>query len=242
VPFSHIKGEKMFVDIPSVQIRGYRSATEINQAMGRVYNYMFLAVAVSMIVSLAVASSAAAMALFFGPVTKWITMFAPLLFVFLVPIAINSGIPREGAIALLLAFAGVMGLSLSAIMAVFTGMSVVTAFLGAAVLFGTMSLYGYFTKRSLDSMGKYLLIGLIAIIIASIINIFIGSSLMQMIISAVAIVLFMALTAYDTQQIREQLSYMDENHRAEIIGALSLYLNFINIFTSLLQLTGSRNE
>ena len=232
----------MFVDIPSVQIRGYRSATEINQAMGRVYNYMFLAVAVSMIVSLAVASSAAAMALFFGPVTKWITMFAPLLFVFLVPIAINSGIPREGAIALLLAFAGVMGLSLSAIMAVFTGMSVVTAFLGAAVLFGTMSLYGYFTKRSLDSMGKYLLIGLIAIIIASIINIFIGSSLMQMIISAVAIVLFMALTAYDTQQIREQLSYMDENHRAEIIGALSLYLNFINIFTSLLQLTGSRNE
>lgn len=232
----------MFVDIPSVQIRGYRSATEINQAMGRVYNYMFLAVAVSMIVSLAVASSAAAMALFFGPVTKWITMFAPLVFVFIVPIAINSGIPREGAIALLLAFAGVMGLSLSAIMAVFTGMSVVTAFLGAAVLFGTMSLYGYFTKRSLDSMGKYLLIGLIAIIIASIINIFIGSSLMQMIISAVAIVLFMALTAYDTQQIREQLSYMDENHRAEIIGALSLYLNFINIFTSLLQLTGSRNE
>jgi FtsH-binding integral membrane protein len=232
----------MFVDIPSVQIRGYRSATEVNQAMGRVYNYMFLAVAVSMIVSLAVASSAAAMALFFGPVTKWITMFAPLVFVFLVPMAINSGIPREGAIALLLAFAGVMGLSLSAIMAVFTGMSVVTAFLGAAVLFGTMSLYGYFTKRSLDSMGKYLLIGLIAIIIASIINIFIGSSLMQMIISAVAIVLFMALTAYDTQQIREQLSYMDENHRAEIIGALSLYLNFINIFTSLLQLTGSRNE
>jgi len=232
----------MFVDIPSVQIRGYRSATEVNQAMGRVYNYMFLAVAVSMIVSLAVASSAAAMALFFGPVTKWITMFAPLVFVFLVPIAINSGIPREGAIALLLAFAAVMGLSLSAIMAVFTGMSVVTAFLGAAVLFGTMSLYGYFTKRSLDSIGKYLLIGLIAIIIASIINIFIGSSLMQMIISAVAIVLFMALTAYDTQQIREQLSYMDENHRAEIIGALSLYLNFINIFTSLLQLTGSRNE
>ena len=87
----------MFVDIPSVQIRGYRSATEVNQAMGRVYNYMFLAVAVSMIVSLAVASSPAAMALFFGPITKWITMFAPLVFVFLVPMAINSGIAREGA-------------------------------------------------------------------------------------------------------------------------------------------------
>ena len=232
----------MFVDIPSVRIRGYRSAMEVNQAMGRVYNYMFLAVAVSMIVSLAVASSAAAMALFFGPVTKWITMFAPLVFVFIVPMAINSGIAREGAVALLLAFAAIMGLSLSAFMAVFTGMSVATAFLGASVLFGTMSLYGYFTKNSLDSWGKYLFIGVIAIVIASVINIFIGSSVVAMVISAVAIVLFLGLTAYDTQRIREEVSYADENHRAEVLGALSLYLNFVNIFTSLLNLTGSRND
>lgn len=232
----------MFDTVADWTSRSYRSVAEVNAAMGRVYNYMFLAVATSMIVSLAVASSAAAMAIFFGPVTKWITMFAPLVFIFLVPMAINSGIGREGAIALLLGFAAVMGLSLSAFMALFTGMSVFTAFLGASVLFGTMSLYGYFTKRSLDSFGKYLLIGLIAIIIASIINIFIGSSLMQMVISAIAIVLFMALTAYDTQRIREQVSYADENHRAEVLGALSLYLNFINIFTSLLQLTGSRSD
>lgn len=220
----------------------YRSAGEINSAMGRVYNYMFLAVAVSMIVSLAVASSPAAMALFFGPITKWITIFAPLLFVFLVPVAINAGIPKEGAIALLLGFAGVMGLSLSAIMAIYTGMSIVTAFLGAGVLFGTMSLYGYFTKQSLDSWGKYLLVGLIAIIICSIINVFVGSSLAQMVISAIAIVLFMALTAYDTQQIREMVSVSEQDHRPEILGALSLYLNFINIFTSLLQLFGSKDE
>jgi len=165
-----------------------------------------------------------------------------LVFVFLVPMAINSGIAREGAVALLLAFAGIMGLSLSAFMAVFTGMSVATAFLGASVLFGTMSLYGYFTKNSLDSWGKYLFIGIIAIVIASVINIFIGSSVAAMVISAVAIVLFLGLTAYDTQQIREQVSYADENHRAEVLGALSLYLNFINIFTSLLNLTGSRND
>lgn len=220
----------------------YRSAGEINSAMGRVYNYMFLAVAVSMIVSLAVASSPATMALFFGPITKWITIFAPLLFVFLVPVAINAGIPKEGAIALLLGFAGVMGLSLSAIMAIYTGMSIVTAFLGAGVLFGTMSLYGYFTKQSLDSWGKYLLVGLIAIIICSIINVFVGSSLAQMVISAIAIVLFMALTAYDTQQIREMVSVSEQDHRPEILGALSLYLNFINIFTSLLQLFGSKDE
>lgn len=220
----------------------YRSATELNAAMGRVYNYMALAVAVSMIVSLAVAASPAMMSLFFGPITRWITMFAPLVFVFLVPMAINSGVGRAGAIALLLGFAAVMGLSMSAIMSVFTGMSVATAFLGAAVLFGTMSLYGYFTKTSLDSMGKYLFIGLIAVVIASIINIFIGSSVMAMVISAVAIVVFLGLTAYDTQQIRQSLSLAEQDHRAEILGALSLYLNFVNIFQSLLQLFGVRDD
>ena len=229
----------MFYD--TVGTVAYRTAAELNAAMGRVYNYMFLAVAVSMIVSLAVAASPAAMAIFFGPVTRWITMFAPLVFIFLVPMAINSGIAREGAIALLLAFAAVMGLSLSALMAVFTGMSVFTAFLGASVLFGTMSIYGYFTKRSLDSFGKYLMIGLIALIIVSVINVFIGSSVTSMAISAIAIVLFLGLTAYDTQRIREELSY-DSDHRSEVLGALSLYLNFINIFTSLLNLTGSRND
>jgi len=229
----------MFYD--TVGTVAYRTAAELNAAMGRVYNYMFLAVAVSMIVSLAVAASPAAMAIFFGPITKWITMFAPLVFVFVVPMAINSGINREAAIALLLAFAAIMGLSLSAFMAVFTGFSVFTAFLGASVLFGTMSVYGYFTKRSLDSFGKYLMIGLIAIIIASVVNIFIGSSMASMVISAIAIVLFLGLTAYDTQRIREELGY-DSDHRSEVLGALSLYLNFINIFTSLLNLTGSRND
>ena len=229
----------MFYD--TVGTVAYRTAAELNAAMGRVYNYMFLAVAVSMIVSLAVAASPAAMAIFFGPVTRWITMFAPLVFIFVVPMAINSGVGRGGAIALLLGFAAIMGLSLSAFMAVFTGMSVFTAFLGASVLFGTMSVYGYFTKRSLDSFGKYLMIGFIAIIIASIVNIFIGSSMASMVISAIAIVLFLGLTAYDTQRIREELGY-DSDHRSEVLGALSLYLNFINIFTSLLNLTGSRND
>jgi len=224
----------------TTEIVNYRSAIEINAAMGRVYNYMALSVAVSMIVSLAVASSAVAMTIFFGPITKWITVFAPLLFVFLVPIAINAGIPREGALAMLLGFATLMGLSVSGLVALFTGYSVFTAFLGAAVLFGTMSFYGYFTKQSLDSWGKYLLIGLIAIIICSLINMFIGSSFAQQIISTIAIILFMGLTAYDTQRIREEVSVEGQDHKAEILGALSLYLNFINIFTSLLQLTGSK--
>lgn len=220
----------------------YKTATEINTAMSRVYNYMFISVALSMIVSLYVASSPAVMSIFFGPITKWITIFAPLLFVFLVPIAINAGISKEGAMALLFLFAGVMGLSLSALVSLFTSMSIFTAFLGAAVLFGTMSLYGYFTKQSLDSWGKYLLVAVIALIITSIINIFIGSTILQTIISAIAVLVFMALTAYDTQQIREQVSIVDQDHRVEVLGALSLYLNFINIFTSLLQLFGLKEE
>jgi len=220
----------------------YRNASEINAAMGRVYNYMFLATAVSMIVSLFVASSATAMAIFFGPVTKWITIFAPLVFCFIVPMAISSGISKQAALALLMLFAAVIGLSLSGLIAAYTGMSVFTAFLGAVVLFGVMSFYGYFTKSSLDSMGKYLFIGLIAIVIASVINIFIGSSMFAMVISAIAIVIFLGLTAYDTQRIREDVSVGDSDHRSEILGALSLYLNLINIFTSLLQLTGSKQE
>jgi hypothetical protein len=223
-------------------LTAYRSASEINSAMARVYNYMFLAVAVSMITSLAVASSPAAMAMFFGPITKWITIFAPLVFIFLVPIAINSGIAKQGAIALLLLFAAVMGLSLSGLIAVFTGASVFTAFLGATILFGVMSFYGYFTKSSLDSLGKYLFIGLIAIIIASIINIFIGSGWLGILISSIAIVIFLGLTAYDTQRIREEVSMDDSDHKAEVLGALTLYLNFINLFTNLLQLTGTKQE
>jgi hypothetical protein len=162
--------------------------------------------------------------------------------VFGIGIAINADPPRGVAFGLLLGFAALMGLSFATIFAVFQMGSIVTAFMGAAVLFGVMSLYGYFTKQSLDSWGKYLFVALIAIIIASIINIFLGNSVFQMIISALAIVIFMGLTAYDTQKIREMLAVPDPNGNAEITGALTLYLDFINIFLSLLQLFGDRKE
>jgi FtsH-binding integral membrane protein len=142
---------------------------------------------------------------------------------------------------LLAGFAAIMGLSFAVIFAVYTMASIFSAFMGASVLFGTMSFYGYFTKKDLDSLGKFMFVGLIAIIIASIINIFIGSSVMQMVISALAIVIFMGLTAYDTQQIREMVS-TDSSPAAEVLGALTLYLDFINIFLSLLQLFGDKKE
>jgi FtsH-binding integral membrane protein len=177
---------------------------------------------------------------FFTGVMKWVVIFAPLVFVMLVPIMLNSGIGRTGAVALLSAFAALMGLSFAVIFAVYTLGSIFTAFMGAGVLFGTMSFYGYFTKRNLDSMGQFMFIGLIAIVIASIINIFIGSTVMQMVISALAIIIFLGLTAYDTQKIREELYESGDTTIAEVSGALTLYLDFINLFLSLLQLFGEK--
>jgi hypothetical protein len=120
--------------------------------------------------------------------------------------------------------------------------SIVSAFMGAAILFGTMSFYGYFTKRSLDNFGSFLFVGLIAIIIASIVNIFIGSTVFAMVISALAILIFLGLTAYDTQRIRDELSVSGDNYLQEVQGALTLYLNFINIFLSLLNLFGEKKD
>ena len=220
----------------------YRTAEGINQAMGRVYSHMFLAVIVSLITSMLVASSPAAMAFFFTGWMKWVTMFAPLAAVFAVSMALNSNPSKSTAQLMLHGFAALMGLSFATIFAVFQLGSIVSAFMGAAILFGVMSFYGYFTKKSLDSVGKFMFVGLIAIIIASIANIFIGSGVFSMVISAIAIIVFLGLTAWDTQRIREELSMDADSSVAEVRGALSLYLNFINLFLSLLQLLGGKKE
>jgi FtsH-binding integral membrane protein len=150
--------------------------------------------------------------------------------------------PSKGVAQLCLhGFAALMGLSFATIFAVFTMGSIVSAFMGAAILFGVMSGYGYFTKQSLDSMGKFMIVGLIAICIASIVNIFIGSTVMQMVISALAIIIFLGLTAYDTQKIREEVS-VNTSDVVEITGALTLYMDFINLFINLLQLFGGRKD
>jgi FtsH-binding integral membrane protein len=217
----------------------YRSASEVNSAMGRVYGHMSLAVIVSMIVSYFVGTSPELLAFFFTGVMKWIVIFAPLVAIFGIAILLNASPTKQMAQLCLHGFAALMGLSFATIFAVFTMGSIVSAFMGAAILFGVMSGYGYFTKQSLDSMGKFMFVGLIAIILASIVNIFIGSTVMQMVISALAIIIFLGLTAYDTQKIREELS-METNDSAEIRGALTLYMDFINLFLNLLQLFGDR--
>jgi uncharacterized protein len=217
-----------------------RSASEINSAMGRVYGHMGLAVLVSMIASVLVASSPAVMAVLFGTGLKWVVMFAPLVAILGMSLAYER--MSKGTLQVLLyGFAVLMGLSFATIFIVYQIGSIVSAFMGAAILFGTLSFYGYFTKKDLSSWGTFLIVGLIALIITSIVNIFIGSSALAMTLSAIAIIIFLGLTAYDTQRIREMVTYENDG-KAEVMGALSLYLNFINIFLSLLQLFGNRND
>ena len=219
----------------------YRTATEINAAMSRVYSNMALAVFTSMIVSMLVASNTALMAFLFTGVVKWIVIFAPLAAIFAVGYVLGNNPSKFTAQLCLHGFAALMGLSFATIFVIYTAGSIASAFLGAGILFCVMSGYGYFTKKSLDSVGKYLFVALIAIIITSIVNIFIGSSLLQTIISAAAVVIFLGLTAYDTQKIREQLMESD-GPAIEVMGALTLYLDFINLFLSLLHLFGDRKE
>jgi FtsH-binding integral membrane protein len=219
----------------------YRSAEEINSAMGRVYGHMSLAVLVSMLIRYWIGTTPELLQFFFTGVLKWIVIFAPLAAIFGVSYVLANNPTKSTAQLCLHGFAALMGLSFSMIFAVFTMGSIVSAFMGAAILFGVMSGYGYFTKRSLDSVGRFMFVGLIAIIIASIVNIFIGSTVMQMVISALAIIIFLGLTAYDTQKIREELS-VETSDSAEVRGALTLYMDFINLFLNLLQLFGGRKE
>ena len=218
----------------------FRSAAQINSAMARVYGHMGLAVITSMIVSYLVGSNATLMEFFFTGAMKWLVIFAPLVAILGVSVAMER--MSKSALQLFLhGFAALMGLSFATIFVVYNMGSIVSAFMSAAVLFGVMSGYGYFTKKNLDSIGQFMFIGLIAIIIASIINIFIGSTVMQMVISAIAVIVFLGLTAYDTQKIREMVT-VDNDGRAEVAGALTLYLDFINLFLSLLQLFGGRKD
>jgi uncharacterized protein len=218
----------------------YRSAGEINTAMARVYGHMGLAIVTSMIVSLFVASSPGLMAFFFTGAMKWIVMFAPLVAILIASFNVEK-MSKTSVQFFLHGFAALMGLSFSTIFVVYQIGSIVSAFMAGAILFGLMSFYGYFTKKDLTSFGSLLFVGLIAIILASIVNIFLASSVFQMVISAIAIIVFLGLTAYDTQRIRSEVS-VENDGKMEVWGALSLYLNFINLFLSLLQLFGNKNE
>ncbi|MBD8066523.1 Bax inhibitor-1/YccA family protein [Devosia sp. PTR5] len=229
--------------------------------MLRVYNYMGIGLVVTGLVAWFAANAAVTTnadaaagqladgtlvtqwgALLFASPLQWVVMLAPLAFVLVLSFGINK-LSVPAAQGVFWAFAAVMGLSLSSIFLVYTGASIAKVFFITAATFGAMSLYGYTTKRDLTSMGNFLMMGLIGIIIASVVNIFLGSSMLDFAISVLGVLIFVGLTAYDTQKIKESYS---EHYGADVLaknaimGALSLYLDFINLFMMLLRLFGNR--
>lgn len=182
--------------------------------------------------------------LFASPL-KWVIMFAPLAFIFGFSAGINR-LSAAGAQTVFYLFAAVMGVSISWIFLVFTGQSIIQVFLITAIAFAGLSLYGYTTKKDLSAMGTFLIMGVIGLIVASIVNIFIASSAMAFAISVLGVLIFAGLTAYDTQKIKTtylQMAHTGDQEwlgKAAIMGALSLYLDFINMFMFLLQLFGNR--
>ncbi|WP_312525609.1 Bax inhibitor-1/YccA family protein [Paracoccus sp. (in: a-proteobacteria)] len=176
---------------------------------------------------------------------KWVVMFAPLVMVFAFGAALNR-LSVQAATLLFYAFAAVMGVSISWIFVAYTSFSVVQTFLVTAVAFAGLSLWGYTTKRDLSGMGTFLMMGLIGLIVASIVNIFLKSSAMQFAISAIGVLIFAGLTAFDTQNIKNtylQMANSDSDFigKAAIMGALQLYLDFLNLFMFLLQFMGNRD-
>jgi len=216
----------------------------LRQHMLRVYNYMGLGLVMTGLVAFIVGTTPALYVPIFSTPLKWVVMLAPLAFVLFFSFRMES-MSASGAQTLFWAFCAVMGLSLASIFLVFTGTSIARTFFIAAAMFGATSLYGYTTKRDLSQFGSFLIMGLIGVVIASLVNLFLASSALQFAISVIGIVVFVGLTAWDTQSIKEQYA---ENFDAEskqklaVFGAFSLYLNFINIFQLLLTFTGQREE
>jgi FtsH-binding integral membrane protein len=214
----------------------------LRKHMLRVYNYMGLGLVVTGLVAFFVASTPALYVPIFSSPLKWVVMLAPLAFVMIFSFKMQT-MSAAGAQAMFWAFCAVMGLSLASVFLVFTSTSIARTFFIAATMFGATSLYGYTTRRDLTQFSSFLIMGLIGVVIASLVNLFLGSTALQFAISVIGIAVFVGLTAWDTQTIKEQYA---ENFDAEsqqklaVFGALSLYLNFVNIFQLLLNFTGER--
>mgnify|MGYP002777004945 CR=1 FL=1 len=219
--------------------------------MNKVYGLMSVAMVVTGAVAWAVGTSPALLAIFRDPVTLspnilgWIVMFAPLIMVFAFGAMINR-MSAAAAQVFFYAFSAVMGLSLAWIFQVFTGVSIAQTFFVTAIAFAGLSLYGYTTKRDLSGMGTFLMMGLIGLVVAMIVNLFLQSSGLAFAISAIGVLIFAGLTAFDTQRIKTDYIAHAQSGDAEwlgksaVMGSLSLYLNFINLFMFLLQFMGNR--
>jgi FtsH-binding integral membrane protein len=260
--------ERNVVTAPFGQAAGRVGSVAVDEGlrayMLRIYNYMVIGLAITglaalgtYMLSVTTDPSIAALkmrdglmltafgkALFVSPL-KWLVIFAPLGLVFLLSFSIERMRPATAQLVFWF-YAALVGVSLGSIFMVFTHTSIVRVFFITAASFGALSLWGYTTQRDLTGMGSFLLMGLFGIILASLINLFMASSALQFAISVIGVLVFAGLTAWDTQRLKTEYLYgaMDgeTTERSAIVGALSLYLNFINLFTLLLQLLGQREE
>jgi hypothetical protein len=243
--FNKVKAATQTTVVMDVGLRAY---------MLKVYNYMATGILLTGIISLisfklaadidssgAIAFTSFGNTIFFSG-WKWVIMLAPLGIVFYMSAAINK-MSASKAQTVFWIFAALMGLSLSWVLLVYTGKSVARVFFITSATFGTMSIYGYTTKRDLTKLGSFLFMGLIGIIIASLVNIFLKSTMMYFVISILGVLIFVGLTAYDTQKIKNMYVASDTGEligKKAVMGALTLYLDFINLFIMLLRLFGQR--
>ncbi len=242
-------------DINTIRTAAGVRAAEIDEGlrahMNKVYGTMSVGMLITFAVAWAIGSNPALLGIFRDPMTLqpnilgWIVMFAPLGMIFAFGAAINR-LSAAGAQLFFYVFAAVMGLSLSWIFVAFTGFSIAQVFLVTSIAFAGLSLWGYTTKKDISGWGSFLIMGVIGLIVASIINIFLGSPAIMFAISILGVLIFAGLTAYDTQSIKNEYLQHAQHGDSEwlgksaIMGALRLYLDFINMFMFLLQLLGNR--
>lgn len=214
----------------------------LRKHMLSIYNYMTSGILLTGIVALLAFTTGTAEAIFTGGLLRWIVALSPLAIVF----AMSFGANRfsTGTLQLMFwAFAVLMGLSLSSVFLVYTGASIATTFFATAAAFAGLSLWGYTTKKDLSGFGSFLIMGVIGLIVASLVNLFLQSPAFHYAISFIGVLIFAGLTAYDTQRLKNEYTYLRGTEfagKAVILGALSLYLDFVNMFTFLLQFLGNR--
>ena len=216
----------------------------LRRHMLRVYNYMGLGLVVTGVVAFMVGNTPALYVPIYSTPLKWVVIFAPLVFVVILSLRLET-LSLRGAQALFFAFCAVMGLSLASVFVIFTDTSIARTFFIAAAMFGVTSLYGYTTRSDLSRFGSFLIMGLFGVVIASLINLFLGANALQFAVSVIGIFVFIGLTAWNTQMIKAQYAEgadPEASHKMAVVGALSLYLDLINIFQLLLYFTGHREE
>ena len=218
----------------------------LKKHMSRTYSLMAIAMLITGGVAYIVGNNNAMLSVIFGSPLKWVVMFAPLAVVFGLSASINRLSAATAQLVFWL-FSALMGLSISYIFAVYTGMSIAQTFLVTAIAFSGLSIWGYTTKKDISAWGSFLMMGVIGLIVASVVNIFMASPAIQFAVSSLGVLIFAGLTAYDTQRIKNDYIQMSRMGNAEwlaksaIMGALSLYINFLNMFMFLLQFMGNRN-